>query len=107
MNEAGKSPVEAHALYDGQLVPLGDRRGLVRAGLWWSCLKRFRARAPLPRGSVNTSTWPLPSSLSSLRTTAGQELVVSASAWNERGKPGLIRLLDLQQQPEGEQRSLT
>lgn len=29
------SPVEAHALYDGQLVPLGERRRLVLAGLCW------------------------------------------------------------------------
>lgn len=74
------SPVEAHTLYDGQLVPFQDRRRLVLTGLCWSGLKQFKAMVLLSGGSVNALTWLLPSSLSSLSTTMGQELVVSALA---------------------------
>lgn len=74
------SPVESHALYDGQLIPLRDRRRLVPTSVCGSCSQQFRATALPSGGAVNSLPWLLPSSLSSLSTTVGQELGVSASA---------------------------
>lgn len=74
------SPVEAHTLYDGQLVPVGGRL-LLLAGFCRKDMNQFKSNPTYCLLDVSTDIFfRLPSSLSSLSSRMkGQWLFVSAS----------------------------